>query len=91
MKITEAIEIIKELTRGLSTTGDIKTANNMAISALSLQVPVKVIIRDWNPAKCPTCGEKLGEDLGDGYYKNYTSQKRCFACAQVLDWGDDRD
>lgn len=52
--------------------------------------PKKVIIEQYTPAYCPTCGEELSESLGDGYYKYYTHLDVCpnKECRQVLDWSD---
>lgn len=48
----------------------------------------KVIIKPWEPCKCPTCDKELSESVGDGYYKHYYYLKRCTECGQRLDWGD---
>lgn len=50
------------------------------------QKPKKIIIRDWNPTKCPTCGHELSTSLGDGYYKHPTFLERCPNCGQVIQW-----
>lgn len=48
----------------------------------------KVIIKPFEPCKCPTCDKELSESVGDGYYKHYYYLKRCPECGQRLDWGD---
>lgn len=52
------------------------------------QKPKKVIIKPWSPARCPTCGEELSENCGDGYYRHSTFLERCtnVECAQRLIW-----
>jgi hypothetical protein len=62
-------------------------AINMAIQALEKQVPKKPVIKEWSPARCPTCGAELSEDMGDGYYKHWYSKKVC-DCGQKLDWNE---
>ena len=53
--------------------------------------PKKVIINQYTPAYCQTCGEELSESLGDGYYEYYTHLDVCpnKECRQVLDWSDE--
>ena len=46
----------------------------------------KIIIRDWNPTKCPTCGHELSTSLGDGYYKHPIFLERCPECGQAIQW-----
>ncbi|GEM_PF-3128530 len=67
-------------------------ANNLAIAALEKQVGKKVIKESWSPAKCPTCGTYLSENMGDGYYKDFEYLGRCpnDECAQKLDWSDEQ-
>ena len=57
--------------------------------AVEKQKPKKIIIRDWNPTKCPTCGHELSTSLGDGYYKHPTFLKRCPKCGQMIRWSED--
>lgn len=54
--------------------------------AVEKQKPKKIIIRNWNPTKCPTCGHELSTSLGDGYYKHPTFLERCPNCGQVIQW-----
>lgn len=63
-----------------------------AIEALEKQLPKRVEVKEWSPARCPSCGIELSEALGDGYYRHPTFLKRCpnEDCGQLLDWGDDR-
>ena len=59
-----------------------------AIEMLERQIPKKVIINLYSPARCPSCGAELSESLGDGYYKHYKHWKFCHnpECLQRLDW-----
>ena len=50
----------------------------------------KVIIKPWNPAKCPSCGASLSESLGDGYYRHHVLKARC-DCGQFLDWSEGKE
>lgn len=86
MDIEKAIEILEK--QKLFT--PIGQAAFVALEALKKQVPRKVIKESWNASKCPTCGEVLSENMGDGYYKDYEYLERCpnVECAQRLDWGD---
>ncbi|WP_329994946.1 hypothetical protein [Blautia sp.] len=63
---------------------------DLAIEALEKQLPKKVIIKDWCPSYCPSCGYELSEDLGDGYYRHPTFIERCPNpdCGQKLDWSE---
>lgn len=60
-------------------------AIKMAINALEKQIPKKPKIESWNPALCPSCGEELSENIGDGYYKHYYGKSVC-ECGQKLKW-----
>lgn len=66
-------------------------ALELAIKALEKQIPKKVIIPKWSPAKCPTCGFELSEHVYDGYYKHLTHLRRCWndECGQKLLWGEE--
>ena len=57
--------------------------------AVEKQRPKKIIIRNWNPTCCPTCGHELSTSLGDGYYKHPTFLKRCPKCGQMIRWSED--
>ena len=61
-----------------------------AIEALEKQLPQKVEVKEWSPARCPSCGTELSESLGDGYYMHPTFLKRCpnIDCSQLLDWSE---
>lgn len=61
-----------------------------AIEALEKQLPQKVEVKEWSPARCPSCGTELSESLGDGYYMHPTFLKRCpnVDCSQLLDWSE---
>lgn len=62
-----------------------------AIEALEKQLPKKVEVKEWSPARCPSCGTELSEFLGDGYYRHPTFLKRCpnIDCGQLLDWSEE--
>ena len=68
-------------------------AVSMAINALRRQIPMKVSIINWNPAKCPSCGCVLSEHLGDGYYHHFTHLRICpnEECNQRLMWEQNSD
>lgn len=53
-----------------------------------LRIKKKVIKRSWCSCICPTCGESLSEDKGDGYYNHLGYLKVCQneECLQRLDW-----
>ena len=84
-EIQEAIETIKDLTKGLNENGYVKKANDLAIKALEKQIPKKPKIKNWCPALCPSCDAELSESEGDGYYHHQTSRKLC-NCGQKLEW-----
>ena len=86
----QAIEIIKRLTVGLGENGYVLKANAMAIEALEKQIPKQPIIENLSPAICPTCGKRLSEDLGDGYYQHWESLEYC-DCGQKLKWEEGGD
>lgn len=54
--------------------------------AVEKQKQKKIIIKDWNPTKCPTCNYELSASLGDGYYKHPTFLERCPNCGQAIRW-----
>ena len=56
--------------------------------AVEKQNPKKIIIRNWNPTRCPTCGHELSTSLGDGYYKHPTFLERCPNCGQAIQWDE---
>ena len=59
--------------------------------AVEKQEPKKIIIRNWRPTRCPTCGHELSTSLGDGYYKHPTFLERCPECGQAIQWEWDED
>ena len=59
--------------------------------AVEKQKPKKIIIREWNPTRCPTCGHELSTSLGDGYYKHPTFLERCPNCGQAILWENEDD
>ena len=56
--------------------------------AVEKQRTKKIIIKDWNPTKCPTCGHELSTSLGDGYYKHPIFLERCPECGQAIQWDE---
>ena len=58
------------------------------IKILKKQIPMKVEIKEWSPAVCPSCGYELSTHHGDGYFTHPTFLKRCPNpdCCQRLDW-----
>ena len=54
--------------------------------AVEKQKTKRIIIRNWSPTRCPTCGHELSTSLGDGYYKHPTFLERCPECGQVISW-----
>lgn len=50
--------------------------------------PMNVIAENWNPPRCPRCGESYGdfEPCNDGSYIRARSMKRCPFCGQKLNW-----
>lgn len=81
-----AIEALKEIQkyREIGTVEECR-------EAVEKQKPKKIIIRDWNPTKCPTCGHELSTSLGDGYYKHPTFLERCPKCGQAIQWENEDD
>ena len=67
---------------------EMKEVRDIAIEALEKQIEKKPIIKSWNPAICPTCGEELSESCGDGYYKHYEYLEVC-KCGQKLNWREE--
>lgn len=63
----------------------------MAVAALEKQIPKKVVLSQWSPARCPSCGTELSESVGDGYYKHHRHLKVCpnVECCQRLDWSEE--
>ena len=59
--------------------------------AVEKQNPKKIIIRNWNPTRCPTCGHELSTSLGDGYYKHPTFLERCPNCGQAIQWEESEE
>lgn len=90
-KVRETIEDFKNLAELLQNKESPAVEHcNIAIEALEKQLPKKVIIEDWCPSYCPSCGYELSEDLGDGYYRHPTFIERCPNpdCGQKLDWSE---
>lgn len=90
-KVRETIEDFKNLAELLQNKESPAVEHcNIAIEALEKQLPKKVIIEDWCPSYCPSCGYELSEDLGDGFYRHPTFIKRCPNpdCGQKLDWSE---
>lgn len=90
-KVRETIEDFKNLAELLQNKESPAVEHcNIAIEALEKQLPKKVIIEDWCPSYCPSCGYELSEDLGDGFHRHPTFVKRCPNpdCGQKLDWSE---
>ena len=87
MTEAEARQRLTELKEHNNWGGSIPEVFDMAIKALEKQIAKKPIIKQWCPAKCPTCKQTLSESKGDGYWKHYTSLSIC-DCGQRLDWED---
>lgn len=87
LTIQEAINVMQKYTKEPLSKVVIE-AHQIAIAALEKQIPKKVIIEPWNPARCPSCNCELSESLGDGYYKHHITKKVC-ECGQKLDWEDE--
>lgn len=53
-----------------------------------INTPMKVIIPEWNPSKCPRCEKDFYEyeDCEDGYYKRSVGLERCPYCGQKIVW-----
>lgn len=51
----------------------------------SKDISKKPIIKEWNPALCPTCNEELSIHLGDAVYKHHYGITIC-NCGQKLKW-----
>ena len=97
MEVKEAIKYIDDVlssyyhydeTLGYELTSDDIEWLEMAKEALEKQVPKKVDIPKWSPAKCPNCGRELSVSLGDGYYQHPTFLEVCpnVECCQRLKW-----
>lgn len=90
-KVRETIEDFKNLAELLQNKESPAVEHcNIAIEALEKQLPKKVIIEDWCPSYCPSCGYELSEDLGDSFHRHPTFIKRCPNpdCGQKLDWSE---
>lgn len=59
--------------------------------AVEKQKAKKIIIRNWNPTRCPTCDYELSTSLGDGYYKHPTFLERCPNCGQEICWEESEE
>ncbi|WP_024852899.1 hypothetical protein [Mediterraneibacter gnavus] len=91
-KVREAIKYFKIMLFDMEGMGFkyIPEYYETAIEALEKQLPQKVEVKEWSPARCPSCGTELSESLGDGYYMHPTFLKRCpnVDCSQLLDWSE---
>lgn len=91
-KVREAIKYFKIMLLDMEGMGFkyIPKYYETAIEALEKQLPQKVEVKEWSPARCPSCGTELSESLGDGYYMHPTFLKRCpnVDCSQLLDWSE---
>ena len=83
--VNKALEIAKQALKEIQQYREIGTVEECR-TAVEKQKPKKIIIRNWNPTYCPTCGHELSTSLGDGYYKHPTFLERCPNCGQVIQW-----
>lgn len=93
MEIKEAIRRIKDHFRihdDGRPTPYLNEAVKIAIESMEKQIPKKVQIKRWAPARCPSCGMELSESCGDGYYRHPTFLEVCpnVKCCQRLDWSE---
>lgn len=51
-----------------------------------LNIPMKMIVKEWNPSECPRCHELFDEECYDGYYKRSYALERCPYCGQKIEW-----
>lgn len=67
-----------------------KNAIDIGVKAIEKQIPKKVEIKPWNPARCPSCGYELSESIRDGYYKHHILLERCPVadCGQRFIWSE---
>ena len=87
MKPQEAINILEKY-KSVPKSEVVKTAYEMAISALEKQIPTKGSIKylssytdDPPVLLCPNCQEHIPTE-GCNFFKY------CYNCGQALDWGD---
>lgn len=59
--------------------------------AVEKQKAKEIIIRNWNPTRCPTCNYELSTSLGDGYYKHPIFLERCPNCGQAIRWKESEE
>ena len=83
----EALEIVISASKEVQRYRKIGTAEECR-EAVEKQRTKKIIIRDWSPTKCPTCGHELSTSLGDGYYKHPIFLERCPECGQAIQWDE---
>lgn len=93
MTAQEAIMIIQAIPEKIWNQMDKseEEAIKIAVEALEKQIPKKVQIKRWTPARCPSCGMELSEYCGDGYYRHPTFIEVCpnVECCQRLDWSEE--
>jgi len=53
----------RQLKKLIAIVSDRKDAKHI-VAALEKQVPKNLFIKEWSPARCPTCGAELSEDMG---------------------------
>ena len=83
--VNEALEIAKQALEEIQQYRAIGTVEECR-EAVEKQKTKKIIIRDWNPTRCPTCDHELSTSLGDGYHKHPTFLERCPNCGQAISW-----
>ena len=84
-KSIEALSVVLKCIEEIRKYREIGTVEECR-EAVEKQKQKKIIIKDWNPTKCPTCNYELSTSLGDGYYKHPTFLERCPNCGQAIRW-----
>ena len=89
-KFLEALDVAIEALKEVQQYRKIGTVEECR-EAVGKQNPKKIIIKLYTPATCPTCNLELSESLGDGYYKHWTSLRRCPRCGQRIQWDENSE
>ncbi len=63
---------------------DLRIADEIS-KAIYKQIPAAPVKQKWSASECPCCGCELSENLGDGFYADWTESIVC-DCGQRLDW-----
>lgn len=89
MQILEAIDHLRKLQSSDDICDTVVgKAIHLAIQSLEKDIPRKVSIHNWMPARCPSCGKSLSEHVEDGYYHHLDHLLVCpnEKCRQRLTW-----